>query len=407
MLGLASKARFGSKQHGRAVDASKAIALLRSGNAESIEKLKDTYVAQYGRDLEYDLRGFSPTIKGLKGAELKEAFAALHGPRLEANATRIAELTGAQRASTTEGRAEIYGMLAQAGGEERTLLCEIYEKKTGKSLTDALRPVTEASAANEAPITSDPDKTVAIIVSSGNWKKVLDGQTDQHVGGYHWREIEAYVQEALDRGFTPVLFTPDGLPPSPDALSLLQGKLGPKVGFGTAAGHGPDSPHGKVIVDGMATPHSLKNFDATKFATVHIAGGHGSNQDLVGHPLVESAATKMHERGRVVTAVCHATPALGSLLKGGNATGFSPQLDALNVRAGTVLPEFDPPYDAHQGLRDIGAKLNLVDSVQAFANLNHKEVFEKDGVPIVTGTGPEATDDVARFALDWLAKLQK
>ena len=60
-----------------------------------------------------------------------------------------------------------------------------------------------------------------------------------------------------------------------------------------------------------------------------------------------------------------------------------------------------------QGLRDVGAKLNVIDSVQAFANINHKEVFEKDGVPIVTGTGPEATDDVARFALDWLAKLQK
>ncbi len=28
----------------------------------------------------------------------------------------------------------------------------------------------------------------------------------------------------------------------------------------------------------------------------------------------------------------------------------------------------------------------------------------KNGTPVVTGTGPEATDDVARIAFDWLRK---
>lgn len=383
-------------------DAPAALAILKNGNAEANAALLTTYREKFGKDLEWDLRGFPPTVKGLEGAALKQGFDAIYGPKAEKNAARIAELTKANPASTVEGRKEVYTLLSTLGGEERQLLDAAVKKQTGKSLADVLRPVVAAQGANEKPLTTDPKKTVAIVVSSGNWKDVVDGKTDTHKGGYHWREIEGYVKEALDQGFTPVIFTPDGLPPSPDALSLLQGKLGPQVGFGLRAGTGPDSKQGQAIMHAFAEARSLKNFDPDDFATLHIAGGHGSPQDLVGNAVVEGAATQMHAQGKIITAVCHATPALGQLLKGGNATGFSPQLDRLNAKNGFILPEFIPPYDAHQGLRDLGAKFTAVDTAQAFANINHTETFHRNGTPIVTGTGPEATDNVAREALKWL-----
>jgi putative intracellular protease/amidase len=398
-------------------DAKKALGLLRGGTAESNAALMEAYASRFGRDLEYDMRGFaidlkgpldfrglSLTLRGLKGADLQEGFRLLHGPRLEANATRIAQLIEASPASTPQGRQEIYAMLARAGGEERALLGELFQRQTGKDLVSTLKPVFEAAAAdnNRMPPSSPPEKTVAIVVSSGNWEKMLSGEDSKHIGGYHWREIEAYVKEALDRGFTPVIFTPEGLPPSPDAASLLLGKLGPQVGFGLAAGTGPDSPQGRAIVEGFASPRSLKDFDPSQFAAIHVAGGHGSHHDLVGNPLVESAAVRMHEQGKIVTAVCHASPSLGKLLQGGPATGFSPQIDAFMMKAGFVLPEFHPPYDAHQGLVDIGVDFSFIDRMQSLTNIHHTETYLKNGVPVVTGTGPEATDDVARIAFDWL-----
>lgn len=396
-------------------DAKQVFSLLQGGTYESHEALKQEYARHFGRDLEYDMRGFaldttpidargfSPTLRGLKGEDLKTAYRMLHEPRLQHNATRIAQLVQDNPASTPEGRKEIYRMLSLAGGEERALLADIYRQQTGQDLVQTLRPVTQAMSDTPSPSSADPEKTVAIVVSSGNWNKMLSGESQDPIGGYHWREIEAYVKEAMDRGYKPVIFTPDGLPPSPDAASLLLGKLGPSVGFGLRAGTGPDSPQGQAILEGFSSPRSLENFDPSQFATIHIAGGHGSHHDLVGNPRVEQAATRMHERGQVVTAVCHASPSLGKLLEGGPATGFSPQIDAIMLKAGYVLPEFHPPYDAHEGLVKLGVDFTLIDRAQALMNIHHTETYNRPGLPpVITGTGPEATDNVARQALDWL-----
>ncbi len=384
-------------------DAKAALKLVQPQSAQSSAALKKAYVQTYGRDLEFDLRGFTVGMKGLKGTSLDTALRALHGPRLEETAQRIATLTVSPKTSTPAGRKEIYALLATAGGEERQLLAETFQRQTGKDLMQVLRPVFAQAQKDAGPLTTPPSKTVAVVVSSGNWKSMLSGKADKPVGGYHWREVEAYVKEALDRGYTPVFFTADGLPASPDAASLFQNKVMNHLGLGVGADNNVDSPQGKVILEGLSRPRSLSDFDASAFATMHIAGGHGSHHDLVGNPAVERAATSLHDKGQVVTAVCHATPALGDLVRGGPATGFSPKLDAVTLKKGWVLPEFDPPYDAHQGLRELGATVTKLGAAQAFVNVNHTETFVRNGVPVVTGTGPEATDDAARIAFDWLA----
>jgi putative intracellular protease/amidase len=382
---------------------------LVGNDAPTNAALTNAYRAQYGRDLEYDLRGFNidPDITidrsgpklslrgGLRGEQLNQALEALHGPRVTQNAQRLAELTP-KSPLTEKQRGEVYQFLQRAGGDERTMLDKKFKAITGQSLVDGLRPIfAQAVNANNArPLTSPPERTVAIVVSSGNWKKMLDGKDDSAKGGYHYREIEAYVREAIEKGFTPVFFTPDGLPPSPDAASLMQGKLGPKLGFGLRKGTGPDdSPQGKAIMDGLLHPRSLASFDATQFATMHVAGGHGSHHDLVGNAQLEKAALDLNAAGKPVSAVCHASPSLGKLLSGHAATGFSPTIDAVMVKAGFVLPEFHPPYDAHQGLREVGAQVN---SVASLVNIHQTERFETNGAPVITGTGPEATDNVAR-----------
>jgi putative intracellular protease/amidase len=382
-------------------------------NVESNAALVAAYRAHVGRDLEYDMRGFADTAPktvaapsislgaGLRGAELVEGLALLHGPRMQHAAERIAALASSSPMNEA-ARRELYALLQTTGGEERAMLADKFRAHTGRDLNETLRPMfAEATKANdERPITSPPQKTVAVVVSSGNWSAMLNGTSDKHIGGYHWREIEAYVKEALDNGYTPVFFTPDGLPPSPDALSLLQGTLGPKLGFGLMAGTGPDSPQGRAILEGLLQPRSMKSFDESAFATMHIAGGHGSHHDLIGHAHIERAARSLNEAGKPVSAVCHATPALGALLQGENVTGFSPQFDAIMARAGYVLPEFIPPYDAHAGLRALGAK---VSTVEAF-NIHHTERFDAGphGAPVMTGTGPEATDNVAQQMFAYL-----
>jgi putative intracellular protease/amidase len=397
-------------------DVNTVFAQLDNRSAADLDLICSVYREKYGRDLEYDLRGFaldakgpidwrgfSPTLRGLQGADLTAALGLLHGPRIERCAARIAELTANAPASNEAGREEIYGMLSLMGGEQRAMLDAAIREKTGRSLAEVLAPIATAHAANLDPIATPPEKTVAIFVSSGNWSDVLAGKTDQHVGGYHWREIEAYAKEAIDRGYTPVIFTADGLPPSPDALSLLQGKLGPKLGFGMRPGTGPDSEQGRAIMEGFRHPRTASSFDPSQFAALHVAGGHGSNRDLVGNAAVERAATSLYEAGGMVTAVCHATPALGKLLAGGKATGFSPAIDGVMLKLGYVLREFDPPYDAHEGLRKLGADLSFFDRAESLFNIHHTEVIERRGrAPLWTGTGPEATDDVARKAFDWL-----
>jgi hypothetical protein len=71
------------------------------------------------------------------------------------------------------------------------------------------------------------------------------------------------------------------------------------------------------------------------------------------------------------------------------------------VKLGYVLNEFHPPYDAHQGLKELGARVN---GAAALLNIHHVESFAKNGGAVITGTGPEATDNVARQVFDVLAK---
>lgn len=390
-------------------DAKTTQSYLADASVETVDKLKSDYRREVGRDLEYDIRGLSPIPKistgpgfrinfadGLNGEELSQTLEMLHAPETKENASKLAEVLSAE----TPDFNSVYSMLWDEGGENRSRISQHYSETTGRSLTADLKPFFKNAVSfhDSQPLPGKAEKRVAVVVSSGNWAKQLSGESQESIGGYHWREIEAYVQEALDNHYTPVFFTPDGLPASPDSFSLLQGQIAPKLGFGMLPGTGPDSEQGKAIVKGLAAPRSLASFKAEDFASLHVAGGHGSHHDLIGHELLEKAALELNEAGKLVTAVCHATPALGSLLEGESATGFSPQYDAALFHAGYVLPEFDPPYNAHQGLRELGAKVSTLKAL----NIHHTERLEKNGVPVITGTGPEATDNVARQAFTYL-----
>jgi putative intracellular protease/amidase len=400
-------------------DAAEVALLLDGPSYELIEEVKSAYRAKYKRDLEYDMRGFSldwtffdprarPKLwfrrRGLRGEGLNRALRLLHEPRMERCAKRIATLLAASETSTPEGRREIYAMLAVMGGEERTLLDEKVTAVTGKDLVTALRPVFSAHARENAkrPVASAPERTAAVVVSSGNWSKMLRGEHNEHVGGYHWQEFYDEAEEAYRRGWSVEFFTPEGLPPSPDQLSLLQTQLGPLFGFGLAAGTGPDSPVGLRIYQAFWAPRPLVLddgsfvFDASRFGTFHVAGGHGSPHDVVNNPAIERAAREMHEKGKVISAVCHATSALGPLLKGGNTTGFPKLVDDVMGGLGYLLDEFRPPFHTHKDLRErVGAR---VSAIRATLNPAHTEVFRPgDGrADIHTGTGPIATAPMAR-----------
>jgi putative intracellular protease/amidase len=251
-------------------------------------------------------------------------------------------------------------------------------------------------------MTTPPGRTAAIVVSSGNWAKMLAGEHDSHIGGYHWQEFYDEAAVAIRHGWSVEFFTPEGLPPSPDQLSLLHTRLGPLVGFGLAHGTGPESEVGRVIFDAFLAPRPLALddgsfvFDASRYGTFHVAGGHGSPHDLVNSRAVERAAREMHEKGRIISAVCHATSALGPLLQGGNTTGFPKLVDDVMGRLGYLLEEFDPPFHTHRDLRErVGAR---VSAVRATLFPMHTEVYRpgQGRAEIHTGTGPIATAPMAR-----------
>jgi putative intracellular protease/amidase len=401
-------------------DEAETLRLLDGQPRDFIEQVKAAYRGRFRRDLEYDMRGFSlhwaafdPRAKpklsafrrrGLRGGALERAYRALHTPRLEWNAARIAELVARSESADHQGRREIYAMLALAGGEERTLLDEKVRALTGRALASVLGPVFRAHARENArrPVATPPERTAAIVVSSGNWSQMLAGTHRKHIGGYHWQEFYDEAAVALARGWSVEFFTPLGLPPSPDALSLLQTTLGPMVGFGLAAGMGPESPVGRRICAAFLEPRPLAledgtfTFDASRFGTFHVAGGHGSPHDVVNNQAVERAAREMHEQGRIISAVCHATSALGPLLSGGNTTGFPNVVDQVMMRLGYVLDEFKPPFHTHKDLRErVGAR---VSAIRATLFPMHTEVYRPGSgrAEIHTGTGPIATAPMAR-----------
>jgi putative intracellular protease/amidase len=221
--------------------------------------------------------------------------------------------------------------------------------------------------------------------------------------GYHWEEVEAAYKEFKAAGRDVVFYTPTGSAPDPDPASIrYTNPLARAVGYGTSRDEGPESEIGREIVRRLESPRPLSQFDLAGTDVLYIAGGHGALQDIDRNPELHRIVAELHDRGRVLSGVCHATSTFAfakgrdgrPLVEGKAVTGFPDFVDQVMVRIGMVEKRFLPlPLSNDGELRRAGARINPV-----AAALNPRTT--RVDPPFVTGMGPKAAGEVARKVID-------
>jgi putative intracellular protease/amidase len=170
------------------------------------------------------------------------------------------------------------------------------------------------------------------------------------------------------------------------------------MGYGTSRADGPESELGREIVRQLESPRPLSEFDVAGTDVLYVAGGHGALQDVDPNPELHRIVEALHEKDRVLSAVCHATStfafAKGSdgrpIVEGKTLTGFPDFVDHVMARVGMVDSRFLPLALSNDAeLRRAGARINPI-----AAALNPRRT--RVDPPFVTGMGPKAAGEVAR-----------
>jgi putative intracellular protease/amidase len=221
--------------------------------------------------------------------------------------------------------------------------------------------------------------------------------------GYHWEEVEAAYKEFDAAGWNIAFYTPTGRTPSPDPRSVrYTNPLARAVGYGTSRQVGPESELGREIMRRLEAPLPLSRFDVDRTDVLYVAGGHGALEDVDPNPELHRIVEALHQRDRVLSAVCHATssfafatePGGRSIVEDKALTGFPDFVDRVMLRMGMVDERFRPiPLSNDAELRKAGARINPV-----AAALNPRRT--KVDPPFVTGMGPKAAGEVARRVIE-------
>jgi putative intracellular protease/amidase len=217
--------------------------------------------------------------------------------------------------------------------------------------------------------------------------------------GYHWEEVEAAYKEFKAAGWEVTFYTPNGQAPKPDPKSVrYTNPLARAMGYGTSRGEGPESGLGREILGQLESPRPLSDFDLAGTEVLYVAGGHGALEDVDPNPELHRVVEALHQKDRVLSAVCHATstfafvkgPAGRPIVAGKAITGFPDFVDRVMARVGMVDSRFLPlRLSNDHELRNAGARVNPV-----AAALNPRRI--QVDPPFITGMGPKAAGEVAR-----------
>ena len=374
---------------------------LKAIPTESLSTIRTEHDRKYGISFEWLLRNFPSDFSSIKDVfvnlvtppnKIKERFTddqlseLLRYLKQDIYLNLVANLKKLEPGSNDNKTArEINTQLALLGEEDLEIVRSIFKESSSKAFPNLGSPliVTEAK-----PVDA---KTIAMIVSSR---------------GYHWEEVYGAYAEFVKEGFTVHLFTPEGVAPRPDAVSLMLAKFASKFGLGLSPEQLPTSRVGQMILEDFSRPVSISELDPKLYTALYLPGGHGSYHDLNRNPKVHRIVQAFYDKGKVIGAVCHATSTIGgatkndrqSIIAGRRVTGFPSTLDDLTLKAGVVLKEFDPPFDNDEELAKYSADNKLFQRKKALVNYNYAIVDTKEGAStIVSGVGPKAADDVARL----------
>ncbi|TDR94743.1 type 1 glutamine amidotransferase domain-containing protein [Enterovirga rhinocerotis] len=160
-------------------------------------------------------------------------------------------------------------------------------------------------------------KKILIVVSS------LDKKAPNLVGGYWFPELTHPVEVYDKAGIEFDIASPKGGLSPFDGFDL---KDQATLDFWTNAGHRTK----------IANSIKLSDVDPTKYAAVQLVGGHGPMWDFVDNPELDAIIRSIHDRGGIVSAVCHGPAGLlgvrlangERLIKGKKLTGFTAEEEA-------------------------------------------------------------------------------
>lgn len=148
---------------------------------------------------------------------------------------------------------------------------------------------------------SHPAKPVLFVVTSHGIK----GNTGEPTG-YYLGEVTHPLAELQAAGIAVEFASIQGGEPPVDGLDLddaINARYWNDAGFREAMRH----------------TQRLGNVDASRYAAIFFAGGHGAMWDFPGNPDVQRVVREIYEAGGVVGAVCHGPAALVDVTLGNGA----------------------------------------------------------------------------------------
>jgi putative intracellular protease/amidase len=226
--------------------------------------------------------------------------------------------------------------------------------------------------------------------------------------GYHWEEAFAAYREFSKASYEVAPFTVNGDPPRADPMSLK--RTGPLAlaGIGVPSRIAPETERGREFGALLQNSRHIAELDPAAFVALYLPGGHGCLFDVNRNEALHDKIAQLHQRGAILSAVCHATSTFAfvsvgdrPIVQGHAITGFPHPLDRALIKVGGVQKTFLPlPLVNDDELIKAGAKLRKADIVEAIANPFTIRVSP----PFVTGVGPRAARRVARRVIDLCAE---
>jgi putative intracellular protease/amidase len=222
--------------------------------------------------------------------------------------------------------------------------------------------------------------------------------------GFHWEEAFGAFDEFRSAGWAVELYTVDGSPPKVDPTSLK--RTGPLswFGLGVSGANSPETQRGRELMAAIEGARPLDEVDSFELDALYLPGGHGCLFDVNRNDTLHTVISELHEVGRPLSAVCHATSSFAfveevgqSIVEGKALTGFPEFVDGLMASTGLVQQEYLPiPFSNDRVLADAGANLMWHHKVIAAFNPRYTRIDR----PFITGMGPKAARKVARAVID-------
>ncbi len=396
--------------------------LLTGLSADQIDRVRATYISQYGSDPETNIRSwdFFQPLARLDDNLALEMVGLLNGPRLEETASMVAGLLDKARAGTltAEDRATYYSSLPMAGlwdqprreaadganldSMERRILSRMWgqhEARTGMSMDDALKAIEAKMPPPDLTPQAPREKSVAVIVSSA---------------GAQWQELMDWVTVMHDKGYHVQVFTPDGRPAAFQHDSMCVCENTSPIGHGCPPHLDPRGPAGKLAQQVLANTAGAAQFNAKDFGAVFSAGGLGFNEDVVvanpvtgpdgrtrtelrSNPNIDAMMRAAVAERLPNISICHGPTILAATkmtingreepVNRGIETASLPPFEGYVGLTRRKEAQFTYDVNTHDSMEDAGGHTNVKKDILNMSRVVHAH---KDGMDIITGPGPQA-----------------